>query len=175
DAGGDGRCHLYALVDSGDDGEVIHVGGRSHDRCVGFRQIDLGTHGIVIRSKPGPGDDVVSLGVGGALAALMIHQPADMIRAAAVPPRRAENTMRLHQLGHHVAARTPQLERRTPQQRLPLHQATVPFNAGRPSRSMWRTCASNQSASLSYVARFGWSGGETPKISLHTAALSNAP
>ncbi len=74
-----------------DNRDVVHVRGRTHDNGVFARQPELGTDAIVIRLHPSFGDDSMPIGVRGALAALMIHQPADVRNPPSVASGRADH------------------------------------------------------------------------------------
>ena len=137
----------------------------------------------------------------GAFAALVIHEVADVLDLTAVPHRRAQDTMRPHQIGDEKAAGPAQGECRLLEQSFPVHgpsirsvqgasRARSPAEARAPlaldvsgassalvePQSIELTAVLLEPVGQSFVVRrLAPASGVTPKTSAHTSALSNAP
>ncbi len=101
------------------DRHVVHVRGSPHDRGVLGREIDLPADAVVVRLHAAFRHDTMSIDVGRSLAALMIHQPADMFRPSAMPNGGADYIMSTLELGDEIPPGSAELEKRIGAQALP--------------------------------------------------------
>ena len=132
---------------SRDDRDVVHVRGGPHDGRVLGGEVELLADAVVVRLHAGFRDDTMSIDVSRALAALVIDQPAHVLRPSAMPDGGADHVMSPLELRDEIPAGSAQFEERFGTQALPTVCLDLCHGQSNPNRSRWRPCRSNQSAS----------------------------